>query len=120
MTSNSYKILYLFILCLFACVQKEVPEIKIVNEPLLKHEPEDSLKLNINNGLVTHNNIPFSGIAAKYYPNGVPQKETGYKNGKKNGESLMWFPNGNLSFSCFYVNGRKDGISKNMVEKRQS
>jgi antitoxin component YwqK of YwqJK toxin-antitoxin module len=45
----------------------------------------------------------------EYYPNGKPEIEEIYVNGKRNGERKLWYPDGKLRCREFYINDTLDG-----------
>lgn len=68
--------------------------------------------LELVNGILELNKVPFSGILTTHFYNGNLNYEICYLNGKKDGREKHWFENGSLAQERFYINGFKSGIHR--------
>jgi len=73
---------------------------------------KEEVELRPNEGLVYHNDQPFTGRVIHAFPTDVLQESTDYIAGKKDGYHRKWFADGTLAFEAVWKNGRLDGISK--------
>lgn len=62
---------------------------------------------------------PFSGVALKYYKNGLLWHKTTFKNGYKDGEFLAYWSNGNLQYRGYYEDGKLHGVYEQWWDNRQ-
>lgn len=79
------------------------------NEALLIEVPLDSLTLQAEEGLLYQRDVPFTGTAITFYPNGEPARKTQYEKGKREGKDWKWSPQGKLSYEANYVANKLDG-----------
>ena len=68
-----------------------------------------SQALSYYQGALYLDGVGFTGVLFAEYPGGVKKKETGYKNGRRDGESLRWYTDGSLSNRTVFVDGNRDG-----------
>ncbi|MCU7613419.1 toxin-antitoxin system YwqK family antitoxin [Chryseobacterium sp. GMJ5] len=74
----------------------------------LKYYYFSDINLENNNGLVTLNHQPFTGMVYSLYPNTKDTAEVmGFKNGREHAEWKQFFPNGRLKQRRFFDNGIK-------------
>ncbi|MEM6293402.1 MAG: toxin-antitoxin system YwqK family antitoxin [Myxococcota bacterium] len=74
--------------------------------------PRARLELQAAQGMMTMQGVPFSGVATRLHPNGVPAERVTYRLGKKHGQASMWFEDGTASFRSELVAGRRDGLTR--------
>lgn len=106
---------------LFSCTQKqqestietttEVVSMETVSSPTLKIAKE-LLTLKPAEGLVYHEDKPFTGIGMTYFGDSTNAERTSYWAGKKHGVKRKWFPDGTLSFEAHYKMGKQDSTTK--------
>ena len=60
-------------------------------------------------GVIYVDGVGFTGVLFADYPGGAVKKETGYRNGKRHGESLRWYSDGSLGNRTVFVDGSRDG-----------
>ena len=65
--------------------------------------------LSLNNGVLFHEKLPFSGILVSYYSEEQLKSEVHYYNGKKHGQEKKWYANKDLAEVRYYTNGNKSG-----------
>jgi len=65
---------------------------------------------------VKHKKTKLNGVVKTYYPNGVLQTESNWKDGKENGISKIYFENGTLFRESKWIRGKENGISKSYRE----
>lgn len=53
-------------------------------------------ELEWDNGIYTLNNVPYSGCATQYYPDGKMAAESNFMNGYFEGIQRVWYLNGQL------------------------
>lgn len=72
----------------------------------------DNENLELINGVLNYNELPFSGTIVSNYKDLKLKMQTQYVNGKKHGEEKQWSENGVLLEERFYKKGKKTGIHK--------
>ncbi len=96
--------------------QKEKnPESEIVELPPELPETivaKSDLQYTHEKALWTLNNLPFSGFAVSYYPDGSLKEKFGILNGKKENVAIQWYPDGHFKNVSNYQNGKLHGEKK--------
>jgi len=69
----------------------------------------DALQDKIGAWYYTLNNIPYTGCAIQYYPNGIMAAESNFVNGYQEGIQRIWFQNGQLMAETNYSNNIPHG-----------
>ncbi|AXG71114.1 hypothetical protein KORDIASMS9_03369 [Kordia sp. SMS9] len=82
--------------------------VEIPNTSVLK----STLKYHPKKSLWTVNNVPYSGFAVSYYPDGILKEEFGILNGLKQNKYLKWYPDGHLQNVTTYHQGKLHGEKK--------
>jgi antitoxin component YwqK of YwqJK toxin-antitoxin module len=81
--------------------------ISIPNVEIADHD--EKLFMN-SDGILLHNELPFSGFLIKKNSDGVLIEKIGYLNGSQAGDMLGFYENGAKKFIRPYLNGEKHGI----------
>ncbi len=106
-----------YIICImcyvFCSCNKEAIESSKVTEQFRRVEAvfihKNQLELNQLNGIWFYNKRPFNGVALNYYSNGAVSEKTGYKNGKREGETVKFFEDGTVKIEACYQSNKLKG-----------
>ena len=63
--------------------------------------------------------VPYTGKAVDYWPDGHMKTEISYKDGKRNGPKTHWYENGQKLSVINYMNGKHDGLLTAWYENGQ-
>ena len=66
----------------------------------------DQIELHANEGLFYFEETPFTGIALKYYDNGIVAESAQFQNGKRHGLLKKWYASGVMSYMANYKEGK--------------
>lgn len=80
---------------------------------------EENKQLQLNNGVLFYNNMPFSGLLKSFDKINQTKNRVYYLDGKKDGEERNLFQNDSLAVLRFYKNGLKVGVHKSWRENGQ-
>ena len=61
--------------------------------------------------------VPFTGKAVDYWPDGHMKTEISYKEGKRHGPKTHWYENGQKLSEINYMNGKHDGLLDCLVRE---
>lgn len=119
MQSINYYILLFFVLV--SCKNREAENRNVFTKNNIKNILIDKkyLKLNPLKGQWFYNDTPFSGYGFKIYKNDTLLEKTGYCNGKREGEDVMYFSDGSIKRKAFYVNNKLHGKKTNYLQNGQ-
>jgi len=76
----------------------------------------DALQDEVGAWYYTLNNIPYTGCAIQYYPNGIMTAESNFVNGYQEGIQKIWFQNGQLKIQFEMMNNINHGIVRSWFE----
>lgn len=107
---SKYKLLPIFLL-LFSCSK--------INNNAIERVSVDDSNFDLVNGILKHNNSPFSGFVFDTYSNGKLKSEKQFLEGRKNGYEKYWFSNDSLSILRHFKNGVKIGTHQSWWNNRQ-
>lgn len=65
-----------------------------------------------DDGMYSHEGIPFSGVACDYFPDGRMRSATQFVNGHQEGVAKEWYSNGQIKFERMYLGDGLHGRSK--------
>lgn len=65
--------------------------------------------LTISEGIHWHDGVPFSGVAADYFPNGQMRQRSRFQDGRLTGSEEEWWENGRPRRTTDYRLGRRHG-----------
>lgn len=83
--------------------EKVIPNLQIEKQQLILNQLE---------GKWYYQNQPFSGQAETHHPNGALAENIGFYNGKKEGIAQKWYPDSLLQKESFYRANKLDGVVK--------
>ena len=107
---SKYKLLPIFLL-LFSCSK--------INNNAIERVSVDDSNFDLVNGILKHNNKPFSGFVFNTYSNGKLKSEKQFLEGRKNGYEKHWFSNDSISILRHFKNGVKIGTHQSWWNNRQ-
>ncbi len=70
---------------------------------------KSSNELQLNNGVLLYQGLPFNGILVSSYDSLTFKMKLAYKEGRKDGYEKQWYPNGKIAQSRTYSKGIKVG-----------
>lgn len=73
---------------------------------------KSAIKYNNKISLWTLNDLPYSGFAVSYYPDGSLKEKFGILNGKKQNEAIKWYADGHFKNVSNYHKGKLHGEKK--------
>ena len=82
---------------------KVIPDLQVAKEQLTLNQLE---------GKWYYQNQPFSGQAVVHYPNGALAESTGFYNGKREGIAQKWYPDNLLQKESYYIANKLNGVVK--------
>ena len=102
-------IVFFLVFSFFSCQEKQNSEVVQVVK-----SGDESLQL--TNGTLLYNNVPFTGILTHDDPLNQTHNETQYVVGKKEGTELKKYKNNKIAEERFYKGGLKVGLHKGFWE----
>ncbi len=101
--ATSIKLVPLMLLFVCGCTNLPDNTLRVAKKSLVLHPTE---------GKWYYNELPFSGEAVVFYPNGLMAEIVRYKGGKKDGMSQKWFEDGSKQREATYCSNRLQGVVK--------
>ena len=104
----------LFSILYFGCgnISKPLAKGSLNSDKMIIEVSKNEVELRPNEGLVYHDDQPFTGRVINTFPSGIKEETTFYIDGRKHGDFQKWFADGKLSYKSSFVNGLPDGISR--------
>jgi len=79
----------------------------------------NSLEWNKDNGIISYNNEPFTGVMITLYPTSGLYSEESFKDGVKNGLHRGYYENGHLAVEMNFKQGVYHGLARRWFENGQ-
>lgn len=108
MASMARQVLFLSSLWLFLVACQQAAK---TTTPLIKVEASNAA-FSHNQGVLLHENKPFSGIQFLLFTNQDTAKVSTFIAGKEQGWSKVWYEDGRLAEERFYEKGKKEGTHR--------
>ena len=73
-------------------------------------------KLNLENGILFYNDMPFTGDLVTYYGNNILKSDIEYADGRKHGLEKHWYESSTRAIARYYKKGLKSGLHQGWWE----